>query len=192
MRDETVARNYAEALFETAQATEGLEVYGEGIEMVARLLDEDDQFRHFLETPRIAAVDKKKVIRKAFEENMPARLVNFLLLTIDKRRQRLLRTIAQQFHALVDEHENRVHVEVTVARALGEEALGEVSSRISALLGKEAIAHVRVRPEIMGGVVVRVGDIIFDGSLRHRMERMRRQLLLAEIPASPGAEAAGS
>lgn len=185
MRDETVARNYAEALFELATRHEGVGVYAEGIDTVARLLDEDGRFRLFLETPRIDAAEKKKVLRAAFGEVFPRRLLNFLLITVDKRRQRLLREIARQFHALVDEHENRAHVEVTVARALDDETLARVTARLGEILGKTAIPHVRVKPEILGGAIYRTGDTIYDGSLRRRLERMRRRLLAAELPSGP-------
>ena len=95
MRDETIARNYAETLFELAERHEGVEAFGTGVEMVARLIDENDDFRRFLETPRIAVAQKKEVVRAAFGETLPAKLVNFLLITLDKRRQRLLRVIAR-------------------------------------------------------------------------------------------------
>ena len=187
MRDQTVARNYAETLFELASRNEGLERYQEGIEVVARLLEENPSFRLFLETPRIAADDKKNVLRKSFGGAVPKPLLNFLLVVLDKRRQRLLREIARQYHDLVDERMNRVHAEVTVARPLDDEALKVVSQRLTALLGKTAIPHVRVKPEILGGIIVRAGDTIYDGSLRRRLEGMRRQLLGAELRDSGAA-----
>ncbi len=182
MRDETVSRNYARALFELARRHEGVEAYEEGIEAVARLLEENSEFRLFVETPRIADGPKKEVLRKAFEGAIPRPLLNFLLITIDKRRQRLLREIAREFHGLVDEHVGRTHVEVTVARALDEEAVEELKRRLSEQMGREAIPHVRVKPEILGGVVLRTGDTIFDGSLRRRLEGMRRRLYEVELP----------
>lgn len=182
MREETVARNYGETLFDLALRNEGLEVYGDGIGTVARLLDEQPRFRMFLETPRIGAQDKKKVVRRAFGDALPRPLVNFLLVTIDKRRQRLLRDIARQFQALVDEHLGRAHVEVTLARELDSATLEKVSSELSRLLGKTAIPHVRIDPAIIGGLVVRTGDTIYDGSLRRRLDDMRRQLLAADLP----------
>ena len=88
MRDETIARNYAEALFELAERHEGCRgPYGTGIEVVARLIDGNDDFRRFLQTPRIAVGQKKAVVRRVFGETLPAKLVNFLLITLDKRRQ---------------------------------------------------------------------------------------------------------
>lgn len=186
MRDETVARNYAQALFDLALRHEGLAAYQSGIETVAALLDENPKFRLFVETPRIDARDKKEVVRKAFADALPKGLLNFLLVVIDKRRQRILRDIARQFHALVDEHENRVHVEVTVAHDLDEATTAAVAERLGALLGKTAVPEVRVKPEIIGGMIVRTGDTVYDGSLRRRLGGLRRRLLATALPDDEG------
>ncbi len=185
MRDETVARTYAGTLFALAGRHEGFEVFGERIETVARLLDENPKFRLFLETPRVSDVDKKSVVRKAFEGKVPESFVRFLLVTIDKRRQRLLRRIAREYQVLLDEHLGREHVEVTVARPLDDETLTSISEEMSRILGKKAVAHVRTKPAILGGVVIRTGDTIYDGSVRRRWEGMRRQLMRARIPSGP-------
>jgi F-type H+-transporting ATPase subunit delta len=181
VRGETIARNYASALFDLAERNQALEPYGDAIETVAKLLDENSQFRAFLETPRIAAQDKKAVVRKVFGGALPKPVLNFFLLTIDKRRQKLLREIAHQFHTLVDERLNRVPVEVTLAREPSPELMDRLQKQLSVLLGKTAIPHVRVKPSIVGGVVVRAGDTIYDGSIRNRLERMRRQMLSADL-----------
>jgi len=118
-----------------------------------------------------------------FERELPAQLMDFLLLTIDKRRQRLLPRIAQHFRALVDEKEGRAHVEITVARPIDDATLGLLTRKLSDLLGATAVPHVRVRREILGGVVVRTGDTIYDGSVRRQLDGMRRQLLKAKLPA---------
>lgn len=182
MRDETVAREYAETLVALAERHEGLEAFGRGMDLLTGLLDEDRDFVLFLETPSIDAEDKKVLVRRVFERELPAQLVNFLLVTIDKRRQRLLRQIAQHFRSLVDEKEGRAHVEVTVARPVDDATLELLTRRLSALLGVQAVPHVRVRPEILGGVVVRSGDTIYDGSVRRQLDGMRRQLLKAKLP----------
>lgn len=182
MRDETVARSYAETLFELAQRHEGVEAFGTGLETVARLLDDDSQFRLFLETPRIADADKKAVLRTALGDALPKNLLNFLLITVDKRRQRLLREIAVQYHALVDESMGREHVEVTLARSVDDDTQEMIAKRLSAMLGKEAIPHVRVNPGILGGIIVRTGDTIYDGSVKRRLDGMRRTLIKATLP----------
>ena len=182
MREETVARNYAEALFELAERHEGVEAYGTGVEIVARLIEENDDFRRFLETPRIAVAQKKTVIRRVFGETLPEKLVNFLLITLDKRRQRLLRVIAREYMGLMDQHFNRVHVEVTLARELDAKSMEEMEKRLTLALGKTAIPHVRVKPSIIGGAIFRTGDTIYDGSLRRRLDGMRRRLMKADLP----------
>ena len=188
MRDQTVARNYAQTLFALACRHEGPERYQRDIETLARLLDQSADFRMFLETPRIALDEKKTVVRQVFGGLLPKPLLNFLLVALDKRRQRILRAIAREYHVLVDEHLNRVRAEVTVARPLDERVLGSVTDRLTELLGRRTIAHVRVKPDIVGGVVVRAGDTIYDGSLRRRLDGMKRQLLSARL-RSPAASA---
>lgn len=182
MRDEIVSRNYAEALFELGKKHDQLETFQEGIETVARLIDENPDFRLFVETPRIDAAAKKDVIRKAFGDALPKPLLNFVLITIDKRRQRLLRDIARAYLALMDEHLGRTHVEISVARKLDDDTIDDIARKLSTFLDTEAIPHVRVRPEILGGVVVRTGDRVYDGSLRRRLEGMRRRLHRADLP----------
>ena len=184
MRDETIAHSYAETLFELAERNDGLEEYGVAIETVALLIEGDRKFRLFLETPRIDDEDRKAVVRKAFGAALPKHVVNFVLVTIDKRRQRLLRIISSEYQALLDERMGREHVQVTVARTVDDSTRQVITERLSAVLGKEAVPHIRVEPEILGGLVVRTSDTIYDGSVRRRLEQMRRRLLEAQLPAA--------
>ena len=183
MRDETVARNYAETLFELASRNESIQEYGEALGMVAGLLEDDSRFRTFVETPRIDDEAKKDVIRKVFRDKAPKQVINFVLITIDKRRQTLLREISEEYSLLLDNHLGREHVEVTVARPLDDTTANVVSEQLSKMLGRQAIPHIRVKPEILGGLVVRTGDMIYDGSVRRRLEGLRRRLLTVRIPS---------
>ena len=191
MRDETVARNYAETLFELARRNESIQEYGDALGMVAGLLEDDSRFRTFVETPRIDDETKKDVIRKVFRDKAPKQVINFVLITIDKRRQTLLREISAEYLLLLDDHLGREHVEVTVARPLDDTTANVVSEQLSKMLGKQAIPHIRVKPEILGGLVVRTGDMIYDGSVRRRLEGLRRRLLTVRIPSGQVGEAAG-
>ena len=191
MRDETVARNYAETLFELASRNESIQEYGEALGMVAGLLEDDSRFRPFVETPRIDDEAKKDVIRKVFRDKAPKQVINFVLITIDKRRQTLLREISEEYSLLLDDHLGREHVEVIVARPLDDTTASVVSERLSKMLGRQAIPHIRVKPEILGGLVVRTGDMIYDGSVRRRLEGLRRRLLTVRIPSEQVGGAAG-
>jgi F-type H+-transporting ATPase subunit delta len=187
VRDETVARNYAETLLEVAERHEGAEAFGDGIELVARLLHENPDFRTFLETPRVTSQDKKGVLRKVFTGVLPAALINFVLVTLDRRRQRLLRDIGNEYQTLLDLKMNRERVEVTVARPLDEPAVAQLQEKLTKLLGRRALPQVRVKPGILGGVVVRAGNTVYDGSLRRRLNGMRRALMMAALPEEGGA-----
>lgn len=182
MRDETVARNYAETLMALAERHEGIEAYGELIEGFAGLLATDPKLKLFLDTPRIDAAAKKATLRKAMGDKTPRPFLNFVLITLDKRRQRLLGQINEQYQLLLDERLGRQRVEVTVAREMGDAGIDLVSRELSRVLGKTAIPRIRVRPEILGGIVIKTGDRVFDGSVRHRMDRLRRRMLGAELP----------
>ena len=181
MREETVARSYAETLFALAERHEGVEAYQDALAALVGVLNESPGLRTFLATPRIAASDKKVVLRSALEGRVPGRFLSFVLVTVDKRRQALLDRIALSYGELLDAHRERVHVEVTVARALDDATEERVTARLSRLLGRAAIPHFRVHPEILGGVVVRAGDTVYDGSLKRRLEGMRHGLLTASL-----------
>ena len=181
MREETVARSYAETLFALAERHEGAEAYQEALAALVGVLNESPGLRTFLATPRIAAPDKKVVLRTALEGRVPRRFLSFVLVTVDKRRQALLEQIALSYNELLDEHRKRVHVEVTVARALDDATEERVAGQLSRLLGRTAIPHFRVHPEILGGVVARAGDTVYDGSLKRRLEGMRHGLLAASL-----------
>jgi len=182
--NETIARNYAAALFDLAQRHEGLEAFAGGVDIVVGLLDKHPSFKVFLETPRIADRDKKELLKKVFGQALPLSLLNFLQVTVDKRRQRLLSLIGEEFHALLDTHMGRTHVTVTVARELDTAAIHGLSRKLSTLLGTEAIPHVRVKPAILGGVHLRIGDTVYDGTLRRRIKQLRKQLVTAELPGT--------
>ena len=142
-----------------------------------------DRFRTFVETPRIDDENKKDVIRKVFRDKAPKQVINFVLITIDKRRQTLLREISEEYSLLLDNHLGREHVEVTVARPLDDTTANVVSEQLSKMLGRQAIPHIRVKPEILGGLIIRTGDMIYDGSVRRRLEGLRRRLLTVRIPS---------
>jgi F-type H+-transporting ATPase subunit delta len=181
VRDETVSKNYAETLFELGKRKNAIAEYGEALDALTRLLDEDPRFRLFLETPRIEDEARKASIKKALGGKLPQNVLNFVLVTIDKRRQRLLREISRQYNQLLDAHLNREHVEVTLARDADDATRKMIATKLTDVLGKEAIPHFRVKPDIIGGLVVRTSGTIYDGSVRRRLDGMRRQLLRAEI-----------
>lgn len=187
-----VARNYAEALFELARREEAVDEYGALLSEVSGLYQEEGDARRFLETPRVEVPEKKDALRRALGGEVPEPFLRFLLVVLEKGRQRRLPEIGAAYRDLVDEVEGRVHARVLLA-AEPDDGLRDVIRReLEELLGKEVVPHFRVREEIVGGIVVRVEDHIMDGSLRRRLEDLRRRLLETVDEGSAGALLTGA
>ena len=183
MRTEIIARNYAETLLELARRNGGtptVEEFGRAADEVAGLA-RDPRLREFLTTPRLSAETRKAALRKALEGRVPDLFLRFVLLVVDKRRQGLLREIAAQYRALTDEMFGRVRVDVEISHAPDAALQADIGNSLARRLGKTVFPTFRVNPELLGGVVVRVGDEILDGSVKSRAAQLRRRLLEAPL-----------
>jgi F-type H+-transporting ATPase subunit delta len=175
-RHSVVARNYAEALLALARKAGDVPGWGRMMQEVADAMANDAQLRAFLESPRVPADRKNAALGRAFQDRYPRLLVRFLQTMITKGRQRQIGAVAREYAALVDEAEGRVHAQVTLAQAPSDADRAAIAATLSRRLGKQVVPHVSVRPEILGGVIVRVGDRVMDGSVRRRLGRLRHQL----------------
>jgi F-type H+-transporting ATPase subunit delta len=179
MREPTIAKNYAEALLELAQRAGDLRGWGEMLDQVADGMESDRRLRTFLESPRVSAQRKNEILQKAYGGQLPRNFLRFLQALVNHRRQMLVPVIAHTYHDLVDQVEGRIHASVTVAREADESDRAVVTKQLSRMLGKDVVPHFHVNPGILGGVVVRVGDTVLDGSVRRRLATLRTKMLAA-------------
>lgn len=184
MRPVTVARSYAQALLELAVKDEDTEGYVRAIQELAEWLRREARFQRFLETPRVRIADKKEALRRGLERSVPERFLRFLYVVLDKGRQRLIPQIATEFSGLVDAHLGRVNVEVTLAAPADGALTNRLAAEIEKREGRTVVLRFRVDPEILGGVILRVGDRVLDGSLRRRLLGLRKSLLFGERAAA--------
>lgn len=178
MREATIARNYAEALFEVGEHKGQTQRFADLIDALSSAIAEDGRIQNVLDTPRIPKDTKLAILTAVFEKHAPIEFIAFLGAVIRRGRQGILSTIATQYLALVDEKFNRVHAGVTVAREPDRKLQAAIKKRLSDVIGKDVIPHFRTDPEILGGLIVRMGDRIMDGSLRRKMVALRRHLLI--------------
>jgi F-type H+-transporting ATPase subunit delta len=181
VRQSTIARSYAEALFALGERHEQLEPFGAALDLVAATLESEPRLRLFLETPKVEPAEKKRVLTDALRNQVPPLVLNFLLVVLDKRRQRILPQMAREYRVLLDESLGRLYAEVTVAREPDEKMEREIAAGLSQALGKTVIPHIQVDPSILGGIIVRYGDRVLDGSLKRRLVTLRRRLLDAKL-----------
>ena len=177
MRQSTIARNYAEALLELAKRAKDLRGWGTLVQAIADAMQRDAKLRAFLETPRVDAGTKNAVLRKALADRAPSKFVRFVEAVVSRRRQMLIPDIAREYADLVDQVENRMHANVTVAREADEKTRKLIADRLSRVFGKTVVPHLTVDERILGGLVIRVGDTVMDGSIRRRLGALRHRML---------------
>jgi len=180
VKNTTIARNYAEALFLAAQQGPVLEQYGQLLDAVTGAVQADERIAVALESPRVAKATKARLLAEALGDLAPAEVVRFLQAVVRRGRQGLLGDIAHEYQVLLDVKLNRVHAGVTLAAVPDARLEKQIVERLGRALGREVRAHFRSDRGILGGVVVRVGDRVFDGSLRRRVAALRRQLHAGE------------
>ena len=177
MRDTTIARNYAEAVLELARKANDLRGWGEMLDSIGNAVESDRRLRVFLESPRVSAQKKNEIFQKAYGGALPRNFVRFLQALVKNRRQMLIPQIAHEYNDLVDQVEGRVHASVTVAREADEADRKVITTQLSRAIGKVVVPHFHVNPGILGGVVVRVGDTVLDGSVKRRLSTLRAKML---------------
>ncbi len=185
MRERTIARNYASALLELGLEHGEEESYAGAFAALSETLAGDDRIQLFLATPKVEPAVKESVVREALEGRVPERFLRFVTVVMRKRRQTLLPVMGEEYRTLLDAHAGRMHAEVTLARKPDQATEQLITERLTAMLGKTVVPHFTVKPEILGGLVVRYGDRSLDGSLRRQLLSLKRDMMHATLPELP-------
>lgn len=175
MRAVTIARNYAETLVALAEEAGALEQWGNMMDVTAAAFATPG-IESVLMSPRVPRDRKIKLIVDALPD-APRPYVLFLSAVVRRGRQMLFSTIADEYRKLADVKLNRIRAGVTTARELNTAARDDLVARLSAALGKSVIAGFALDPALLGGVTIRIGDRIYDGSVRKRLSVLRHKLL---------------
>ena len=179
MRPATIARNYAEALLVLARKANDLEGWGLAINGVVTAVESDNRLRNFMAAPQVSAAEKNVVLGKAFGAQLPKPMVRFLQKVVLNRRQMLLPLVAEEYGNLVDETSGRVHAQVTLSREATDADTKMIAAQLSRAFAKTVVPHLSVNPAILGGVVVKVGDRVMDGSVRKRLKTLKARIVAA-------------
>jgi ATP synthase F1 delta subunit len=172
---EEIAQVYSRSLFQVALEQDKLDELRDQLADFADALAEDRNMQLFFFSPQFSTQEKKEGLRKAVE-GADEVLLNFLELLIEKHRVPALFRIRRQFDELWRRENKLLPVQVTSAVELDEETVRKIGDEIGEQTGRKVELTSRVDPDILGGIVLRVGNSILDASIRNRLERLRKQV----------------
>ena len=175
---EEIARVYAEALFDSAKGRDKLEEIREQLGEFADVVADDRDLQAFLFSPYFSAAEKVSGLDSAVS-GADEDFVNFLELLVEKHRMPAIFRIRAKFEELYAEETRRLEVNVTSAIPLDEKVVKQVGDEFEKQTGREVELSSTVDEDVLGGLVLRVGNVVLDASLRNKLEKMRREIARA-------------
>lgn len=178
---DAIAQVYARSLFELASAAGGhdkIVEIAEELEQICELARSDKKFNEFLASPIVDGVARSNSLRAIFNGQITDLTLRFLLVLNAKGRLSRIESISAAYDQAVHEEFDRVEVDVYTPAQLGGDQLETIKQRIKAAVGKDPVIHAYTDPEMIGGVRLRIGDQLIDGSVSSRLRRLRQRLLI--------------
>ncbi|MFW5856182.1 MAG: F0F1 ATP synthase subunit delta [Bacillota bacterium] len=182
MMQNQVAKKYSQALFNLAEEEGQLLDSLEEINQVWQVFTENDELRDVIFHPRILPGDKKNILKKIFAKELSAHVFNFLKLLVDHRRIFFLKSIVKEYNRLVNQQENILEVKVTSAIELDKDLKDNIRKKLEKELDYKIILEDKVDPDIIGGLILKIGDHIIDGSIQHELNSLHERI--KQIPVS--------
>lgn len=179
---DALANIYARSLYDLANDAGGqekiLEIDDE-LEQICELTRADQPFREFLASPIIDTSRRADALRHIFNDRITDLTLRFLLVLNAKGRLGHIEAINTAYDQLVQESFGRIEVDLITPGPLGDEQVGTIKKRIQQAIGKEPVLHRYTEPEMLGGLKLRIGDQLIDGSVSTRLRRLRQDLMLS-------------
>jgi F-type H+-transporting ATPase subunit delta len=175
---EEIARVYARSLFEVAREHDKLDLVKEQLDAFTDAVEQNRELQIFFFSPYLSSEEKKQGLERAVVD-ADRTFLNFLDVLIDNHRMPVLFRARRQFEALWDQAHRLLPVEVTSAVELDEQTVAELGSRIREQTGQNVELTSTIDPDILGGIVLRVGNSILDASIKNRLQQLRREVAKA-------------
>jgi F-type H+-transporting ATPase subunit delta len=172
---EEIAEVYARSLFEVACEHDLLETIHDQLNQLADVVAENRDTQLFFFSPYFSAEEKKAGLRRALSDAEPV-LVNFLEALIERHRMPALFRIRVRFNAMWDKLHRRLPVSIVTAVPLDQATTDSIAARVGEQTGEKVELSSKVDPEIIGGIVLRVGNRVMDASIRSQLDNLRKQV----------------
>ncbi len=177
MINTTLARRYAKALIHIGQEQNALDKYGEDLAALTEMVDASKEFRELLINPVFTKEDKKRIAGEILTKmGTDVMVKNFVNVLIDRKRIDQLSGIDKAFRQKVDEIKGITRGAVISADPLSEDELGRVTDALSKISGKQVLVTTEVDPNLIGGLLAKVGDMVFDGTIRTQLNQLKESL----------------
>lgn len=176
MSRDSASTGYAKAIFEIARSEGALERVADELFRIARTLESEHQLRQTLTDIALPAEGKEKLIDDLLKEKASPHTLNVLKFVVGAGKARDLVDIADELARLAEEESNREIAEVRTAVELDDATKQRLQKALAAATGKNVSMKVIVDPKVLGGVFARVGDVVIDGTVRHKLESLREHL----------------
>ncbi|MCL2336808.1 MAG: ATP synthase F1 subunit delta [Firmicutes bacterium] len=171
-----VAARYAGALYDIALENKMVDQLEEELQAVVRILDENAPMKKILFHPRITAAQKQEVLAELFGGRISEVALNFLNMLVNRQREMFLADIIAYFTGLANQGRNISDVTVTSAVELTDEEKKNLAAAMAKYTGKQVRLSYNIDRQLLGGVVVRFGDKVIDGSVTARLNTLREHL----------------
>jgi len=176
MSDRSLARRYAQALFLSALEKDLLDQVEGDLRLVVNEVEKNEDLMRFVDQQLIPPENKTEVIERIFKGKISDLSMNFLKLVFRKRRERFLKEFLEEFVELADSARGIEKVEITTAVELSPEQREFVKNKLSEMINKKVKLMEKVDPKILGGMVVKIGDRVYDGSVINQLNALKRHL----------------
>lgn len=182
MRNLVIAKRYAKALFNLALEEGQVEQYGQELDYLVRLLVELPDLADAVQNPLYPEAARKNVFRAVADkaETTPI-MKSFINLLVEKRRVQHLGDISEYYHKLIDEHANIARARIKAATPLDDQAIQQIASSLEKMTGKKVAVEFEQDPELIGGVLAQIGDLVLDGSVRRQLLNIKESLKRGEL-----------
>jgi F-type H+-transporting ATPase subunit delta len=171
-----VAKRYAKAIFNLALEQNALDSVKNDFEQIGNLIISNEDFAGFLQNPLINDPEKMQVLDQLLAKSLGTLTMDFLKLVSIKKRLPVLADILEQFRMLIMQHENTVEGELVSAVELDQSQFDQIRENMETATGKTVRLKPIVEPDILGGFVVKIEDVVLDNSIRAQLNKLREQL----------------
>ena len=181
MSNSAIARRYASALYGEAVSRDLVDRVDDDTEMLLETMKGSRDLRLLLESPVVNVAKKEAIVVRLFKPHVSDLVLNFLRLVISKRRESALGDIVAAYRSLRLEQKGIVEASARVAVGLTSDEIDDLRAAIAGIVSQEVLLEVEEDQELIGGVVFKIGDIVYDGSLKRKLGLLQDQLLGGSI-----------